>query len=110
LIDAPEGALESVESTADSPLRNVPIEQVRRGRYQPRIHFDPESLNELADSIRTQGVLQPVGVRPAGAGFELVAGERVPWSLKAVVGLAVGVGAAGLTGPAGARLRAVLHR
>ena len=59
-------------------LRELPVDLVRRSRFQPRLHIAPESLEELAQSIRVRGVVQPVVVRPAGDGmhFELVAGER----------------------------------
>ena len=47
-----------------------------RGAFQPRQHFDEEALEELAASIRSQGLMQPLVVRPLGAGFEIIAGER----------------------------------
>jgi len=58
--------------------RQLPIEQLVRGRYQPRQHFDPIQLEELAESIKTTGgLLQPVVVRPLPTGkYEIVAGER----------------------------------
>lgn len=61
----------------DGELRNIPIDLVQRGRYQPRRDMDPGALQELADSIRQQGVMQPVVVRPIHEGrYELIAGER----------------------------------
>ena len=57
-------------------LREIETAAVRPNRYQPREHFDEELLNELTESIREVGVLQPVLVRPAGDGYELIAGER----------------------------------
>ena len=64
------------EALADS-LRTLPIEQLQPGKYQPRSHMDPERLSELADSIRSQGLIQPIVVRPvAGGRFEIIAGER----------------------------------
>lgn len=54
----------------------LPLAQIQPNPFQPRRHFDPEALAELAASIRAQGVLQPVLVRPSGSGYELVAGER----------------------------------
>jgi ParB family chromosome partitioning protein len=54
----------------------APIESIRPNPYQPRDAFDQESLAELAASIREQGLLQPLIVRRAGEGFELIAGER----------------------------------
>ncbi|NMT62741.1 ParB/RepB/Spo0J family partition protein [Marinobacter orientalis] len=61
----------------DGELRDVPIDLIQRGRFQPRRDMDPAALQELADSIRQQGVMQPVVVRPVAEGrFELIAGER----------------------------------
>jgi len=62
------------------------IDRIQRGRYQPRQVFEPESLQELADSIRAQGIVQPIVVRPEGKHFELVAGER-RWRAAQLVGL-----------------------
>ncbi|MEP7302076.1 MAG: ParB/RepB/Spo0J family partition protein [Caldimonas sp.] len=62
--------------------RSLALEQLQAGRYQPRTRFDDVGLQELADSIRAQGVMQPVLVRPLAAGgdaagrFEIIAGER----------------------------------
>jgi ParB family chromosome partitioning protein len=62
---------------ADAPgLQELPIAAIRPNPYQPRDRFDEEGLGALADSIREVGLLQPVLVRPAGDGYELVAGER----------------------------------
>ncbi len=69
------------------PLREVPVVDIRRGQYQPRRHFDEEALAELAASIRAQGVMQPVVVRPLTAGgYELIAGER-RWRAAQMAGL-----------------------
>jgi ParB/RepB/Spo0J family partition protein len=57
-------------------LTLVPVADVRPNPDQPRKHFDEEKLAELAASIKAHGLLQPIVVRPAGAGFELLAGER----------------------------------
>jgi ParB family chromosome partitioning protein len=58
-------------------LQTIAIDRLRPGRYQPRTKMDAESLAELALSIREQGVMQPILVRPVdGARFEIVAGER----------------------------------
>jgi len=62
---------------ADSSLRQLPLDRIQPGPYQPRSVFDPERLAELADSIRHQGVIQPVVVRPLpGGDYQLIAGER----------------------------------
>ena len=59
-----------------SALREITIADIRPNHYQPRKEFSPEELKELADSIRTAGLLQPIAVRHAKDGYELVAGER----------------------------------
>ncbi|MBS3803664.1 MAG: ParB/RepB/Spo0J family partition protein [Oleiphilaceae bacterium] len=64
-------------SEHDGELREVPLDLIQRGRYQPRRDMDPAALQELADSIRQQGVMQPVVLRPLSEGhYELIAGER----------------------------------
>ena len=64
------------EASAGGP-RVLPIGQLRPGQYQPRRVMDEGSLHELAESIRTQGVMQPLLVRPVGeSGYEIIAGER----------------------------------
>ena len=61
----------------DSELKTLAIEKLQRGQYQPRSQMNKESLQELADSIRSQGILQPIIVRPIGQDtFEIIAGER----------------------------------
>lgn len=55
---------------------NLPLESVTLSKTNPRKHFDPEQLTELAESIKAHGVLQPILVRPNGKKFELVVGER----------------------------------
>jgi ParB family chromosome partitioning protein len=69
-------------------LRKLPLDRIRPGRYQPRSVFDQEKLSELADSIRAQGVVQPVVVRPLSGdeGYELIAGER-RWRAAQIAGL-----------------------
>jgi ParB family chromosome partitioning protein len=57
-------------------LRTLPISQLKPGRYQPRTHFDETALDELAESIRVQGLMQPILVRGDGGQFEIIAGER----------------------------------
>lgn len=58
-------------------LQYVPLELIQRGKYQPRRDMDQTALEELAASIRAQGVMQPIVLRPIGDGrFEIVAGER----------------------------------
>jgi len=69
------------------PVRELALDQLQRGRYQPRRDFDEERMRELADSIAAQGVIQPIVVRPLGAGrYEIVAGER-RWRASQQAGL-----------------------
>lgn len=68
-------------------LRRLPIEWLQPGRYQPRKTLDPEALQELADSIKAQGLIQPIVVRQlAERQFEIVAGER-RWRASQLAGL-----------------------
>lgn len=69
-------------------LQQIPIDQLVRSQYQPRQHFDPEKLQELADSIKSMGgLLQPIVVRPkANQQYEIVAGER-RWRAAQLAGL-----------------------
>lgn len=72
------GALIS-EANAESgsaPETTLPIDQIQRNPKQPRKNFDQQALEELADSIRQNGVLQPILVRKKGSAYEIVAGER----------------------------------
>ncbi len=67
--------------------QSLPIEVLRPGKYQPRAGMDPQALNELAESIKAQGILQPILVRPIGAGqYEIIAGER-RWRAARIAGL-----------------------
>ena len=83
-----QATLQQVQGSARDELRNLPLDLIRPGRFQPRSVFDQEKLSELADSIRAQGVVQPVVVRPLdeGEGFELIAGER-RWRAAQIAGL-----------------------
>lgn len=69
------GAVEGEDRTT---LQDLPLDAIQPGRYQPRSAMDPDRLEELAESIRAQGLVQPIVVRPlARAGsYELIAGER----------------------------------
>jgi len=61
----------------DGDLRHLPVELMQRGRYQPRKDMSADALEELAESIRAQGVMQPIVVRPLGDNrYEIIAGER----------------------------------
>jgi ParB family chromosome partitioning protein len=84
LAAAPAAA---VTRDADGALRSLPVDVIQRGRYQPRIDMHPESLQNLADSIREQGVVQPIVVRGIGDGhYEIIAGER-RWRAAQLAGL-----------------------
>ena len=75
--DLAPGIVSLIESRAThAQIREVPVGKILPNPAQPRLSYDEESLTELADSIREHGVLQPILVRPSGAQFELIAGER----------------------------------
>ena len=78
-------------SREDGPLKDIPVDLLQRGQYQPRLDIRQDSLEELAASIRVQGVVQPIVARPIGkAGdsqrYEIVAGER-RWRAAQMAGL-----------------------
>jgi len=74
-------------SAPSAPLREIPIEQLQRGVYQPRSEFESEALDTLAASIKAQGVLQPVVVRPISQHrYEILSGER-RWRAAQLAGL-----------------------
>jgi ParB family chromosome partitioning protein len=80
-------------SPRDEELARLPLDLLQRGRYQPRVDMRPESLEELAGSIRAQGVVQPIVVRPVGTPgvaesqrYEIIAGER-RWRAAQMAGL-----------------------
>ena len=70
-----------------SELQYLPLDLIQRGKYQPRRDMDPSALEELAQSIKAQGVMQPIVVRPIDGGrFEIIAGER-RWRASQLAGL-----------------------
>jgi ParB family chromosome partitioning protein len=84
-IPPPAAALAAAPATGPTAdrLTRLPLDILQRGRYQPRSHMDQEALAELAASIRSQGVVQPIVVRPieattatGGQRYEIIAGER----------------------------------
>jgi len=82
-----QATLQQVNNENRDELRNLPLDVIRPGRFQPRSVFDEDKLAELADSIRAQGVVQPVVVRPVGENqFELIAGER-RWRAAQMAGI-----------------------
>lgn len=83
----PSELLESEEKLSGDALKNLPVDLIQRGQYQPRIDMKTERLQELADSIKAQGVVQPIVVRPIADGrFEIIAGER-RWRAAQLAGL-----------------------
>jgi ParB family chromosome partitioning protein len=68
-------------------LQHLPLDLIQRGKYQPRRDMDPQALEELAQSIKNHGVMQPIVVRPVSGGrFEIIAGER-RWRASQQAGL-----------------------
>ena len=87
LIGNVQEATEPTEQELASALQELPVDRIQRGEYQPRKHFDETALNELAESIRAQGVVQPIVVRPLdGSRYEIIAGER-RWRATQLAGL-----------------------
>jgi len=75
------------EPQSQEHLMNVALIQLRPGKYQPRTQMDPDAIAELAESIKAQGVIQPILARPLGDGhFEIIAGER-RWRAAKLAGL-----------------------
>ena len=70
------GTADAEVSAIDSDTTTLPITEIKPNKGQPRKNFDEDSLNELADSIRQNGILQPILVRKKGTHYEIVAGER----------------------------------
>ncbi|WP_288108398.1 ParB/RepB/Spo0J family partition protein [Limnobacter sp.] len=70
-------ASEGESQTTGEQVLTVPLEKLQAGKYQPRSRMDETSLLELAESIKSQGIMQPILVRPVGSGrYEIIAGER----------------------------------
>ncbi|ATZ73198.1 chromosome partitioning protein ParB [Idiomarina sp. X4] len=68
---------EQASEEAKGELQKLPIEQLKPGRYQPRKDMSPEALEDLAASVKAQGIIQPIVVRPTGEDeYEIIAGER----------------------------------
>ena len=92
LLSQPANKLVETGAGQQDVLREIPVEMLQRGQYQPRVDMRQDSLEELADSIRVQGVVQPIVARPiASSGgtqrYEIVAGER-RWRAAQLAGLA----------------------
>ena len=65
-----------LDSTKESDIKEIPLEEIRSNPYQPRKTFDQNALEELAESIKNYGVFQPIIVKKSIKGYDLVAGER----------------------------------
>lgn len=86
-LDALFDAGPQAETRVADSLSKLPITQLQRGKYQPRTKMDQTSLEELAASIRAQGLIQPILVRPIETGrYEIIAGER-RWRAAGMAGL-----------------------
>ena len=82
-----DALLTSEQTTANEQLRQLPVEALKPGRYQPRTRMDAASLAELAESVKATGVMQPVLVRGVGGEqFEIISGER-RWRAARMAGL-----------------------
>ncbi len=77
LLGTGDQGAKPIENDSDDSLKTLAIDQLQPGRYQPRTGMDAEKLTELADSIKAQGVIQPILVRSLGKDrYEIIAGER----------------------------------
>lgn len=86
-LDALLGDVSAREEKPQAQTQSLPIEYLQRGKYQPRKDINPEKLQELADSIKAQGIIQPIVVRKiALEKYEIVAGER-RWRAAQLAGL-----------------------
>ncbi len=86
LLGGDEPAAKPAVATSDTP-RELPVDQLQPGKYQPRTRMNQDALKELAESIKTQGVIQPILVRPVGDNkYEIIAGER-RWRASRMAGL-----------------------
>lgn len=81
------GQTPATPADKDGDLRNIPVDLIQRGKYQPRTDMHEEALEELANSIQKQGVMQPIVVRPVSSNkYEIIAGER-RWRATQMAGL-----------------------
>jgi len=84
---AEQSAESSSEQNSVQGLKELPVEFLQRGQYQPRKDMNPAALDELAESIRRQGIMQPIMVRPLSKdSYEIIAGER-RWRAAQLAGL-----------------------
>lgn len=86
-LDALLGDVSPKETATTQPSHTLPIEYLQRGKFQPRKDMNPEKLQELADSIKAQGIIQPIVIRKLNDNkYEIVAGER-RWRAAQLAGL-----------------------
>ncbi|HEY5807834.1 MAG TPA: ParB/RepB/Spo0J family partition protein, partial [Povalibacter sp.] len=92
-VPAPETGSAVTQLRPDEELVKMPVDLLQRGKYQPRIDMHTDTLQELAESIKAQGVIQPILVRPLGDAvpgqprrYEIIAGER-RWRAAQLAGL-----------------------
>jgi ParB family transcriptional regulator, chromosome partitioning protein len=86
-LDALLADVHHEDDNLDDSLQYFPLDMIQPGKYQPRVDMSQESLDELADSIRAQGLVQPIVVRPINGGrYEIIAGER-RWRASKLAGL-----------------------
>src|SRR5262245_13512428 len=79
--------LSDIQPQLDKTHQQLPIELIQSGKFQPRKDFNPDTLQQLADSIRSQGIIQPIIVRTLSANqYEIIAGER-RWRAAQLAGL-----------------------
>jgi ParB family chromosome partitioning protein len=77
-----EALIPKVSRVAPMEVINIDINKIKPNKYQSRMQFDQEKLKELANSIKREGVVQPIIVSPSGENYQLVAGERRWWAAK----------------------------
>jgi len=83
-----KGDNSNIDTPENSNLKDLPVEIIQRGKYQPRVDMNQEALEDLANSIKSQGVVQPIIVRPiSDTMYEIIAGER-RWRACQLAGLA----------------------
>ncbi len=93
LLSKPVAEMSVATGGIDGTLKNIPLDLLQRGQYQPRVDIRQDTLEELANSIRSQGVVQPIVARPlagktgAAQRYEIIAGER-RWRAAQMAGLA----------------------
>ena len=85
--ESPSQQKSSAPAAVDGELRHIPVDLIQRGKYQPRTDMHEEALGELAASIKQQGVMQPIVIRPISSDrYEIIAGER-RWRATQIAGL-----------------------